>query len=147
MIAPLFAALVDFNIPPHLIAIIVPVAGMILGGVMAITAMYFRHLRQQLWHETARLALEKGQPLPAAPEMERRFQVRVKREKNDVRTGLILLAVSGGIFVFLRAVGEREAAAVAAIPGFIGLALLLFGVIAAATSKNNPLPDDRPRQP
>lgn len=135
MTSPLFATLFDFNVSPHMIAIVVPIAGMIFAGVMAIAGMYFSHQRKRLWHDTARLALEKGQPLPPALETQDRPSSRHHRhrERNDLRTGLILLAVSAGIYLFLRSVRAGEAANIAAIPGFIGIALLILGMFSAFT--------------
>ncbi len=149
MTTPFLAVtLFDFNVSPHMISIIVPVAAMLFGGIMAITSMYFSHQRKKLWHETARLALEKGQPLPAAlDDSEMKSAAEPRRERNDLRTGLILVAVSSGLWVFLRSVGARDAASVAAIPGFIGIALLLFGVFATFRSTTPSPSDDRPRQP
>jgi hypothetical protein len=150
MTMPLFAVtLFDFNLSPNMIAVIVPVAAMLFGGIMAITSMYFRHQQKRLWHETARLTLEKGQPLPAALAAEERPALRSPRhrERNDLRTGLILIAVSGGLWVFLRSVGARDAAAIAAIPGFIGIALILFGIVSAFTGQKSTNPVDHPRQP
>ena len=144
MTSPVLAALFDFNISPHMIAIVVPIAGMIFGGVMAISALYFRLQRKRLWHETARLALEKGQPLPAELAAEDRPPLRNRRHR-DLRTGLILIGVSSGIFVFLRSVGAGEAAAIAAIPGFIGLGLFIFGLISLFTEAKSPENTDRSR--
>ena len=126
--------------------LVIPIAGIILAGVMAISGMYFKHQKQQLWHETARLALEKGQPLPMYPGADVRPNLGGKRERNDLRGGLILVAVSAGIFVFLRTVDAHEASAVAAIPGFIGIALLILGAITQMTSKGKNTTDDLPRQ-
>src|SRR5437660_1130186 len=43
------------------------IGGLTFAAVMALGGMYFRHRQIALWHETARVALEKGQPVPAAP--------------------------------------------------------------------------------
>ena len=72
--------------------------------------LYFRsrHQRDKLWHETARLALEKGQPLPPLPHSDEDLKnvpppganpeewwgwKRERRRQRDLRRGLILLAV------------------------------------------------------
>lgn len=148
MPTPLLAALLDFNFAPHMIAIVVPIAGMILGGIMAVSAMYFSHQRRQLWHETARIALERGQPLPVNPEDDgKNLRLRVRTGRNDVRSGLILISVGAGLYFFLWQAGARDAAAVGAIPGFIGVALLLFGLFSSPTPKDPSAPGDRPGQP
>jgi len=148
MTTPLLAALFDFSFSPHMIAIIVPVAGMIFGGVMAVSAMYFKHQKQRLWHETARVALERGQPLPAnLVEDDKPLRLRVRSGRNDVRSGLILISVGAGLYLFLWQTGARDAAAVGAIPGFIGVALLLFGLLSSPAPKDPSAPGDRPGQP
>ena len=72
-------------------------AGIIFGGL----GMYFHHRRQALWHETARIALEKGQPLPPLPNDEPAQSHEDK--KNDFRGGLVLIAVGAGLYLFLAA--------------------------------------------
>lgn len=104
-------------------------------------ALYSKHRQQQLWHETARLALEKGQPLPPPPA---RGTSHPNHERNDLRAGVILIAVSAGIFVFFRAVTATQAAYLAAIPGFIGVALVLLAVLNALSPKGKSTRDDTP---
>jgi len=132
-----------------LIVIGIPLAGMILGGVISISAMYFCHRRRELWHETARIALEKGQPLPLMPG-ESADSLRASSDsgggKNDVRAGLILIAVGGGLMIFFNYVGAPQVAGVGAIPGLIGVALLLFAVFSTLFSRKGPGPGDRPPQ-
>jgi hypothetical protein len=117
-----------FNLPSWSVAVIVPVAGMIFGGVMAVTAMYFKSRERQMWHETARIALEKGQPLPVsdeAPEIGKP-SARCKPAHRDLRGGLILMGLGAGLFLFLQSVDDGKAAYIGAIPGFIGVSLLLY---------------------
>ena len=59
-----------FGLEPWIIGIVIPVAGLIFAGAIAISAMYFKNRQRELWHETARVALEKGQPLPPMPDSE-----------------------------------------------------------------------------
>ncbi len=137
--------LADFHdIPPYFIAIIVPIAGMIFVGVMAISAMVFKHRQRELWHETARIALEKGQPLPPSAEDEFRVNLQVKRERNDLRTGLILIGVGAGVAFFFDGIHERDGMALGAIPGFIGMALILNAFIQTLSGKRNSAPQERP---
>src|SRR6185369_4517491 len=101
--------------------------------VVGTTAIVMKSRERQMWHETARLALEKGQPLPPLPtksEEHRRF--RERHEKNDLRAGLIMIGIGAGIFLFLASTGNGEARFIGTIPGFIGVARLLSGVIYAA---------------
>jgi hypothetical protein len=115
----------------QLSAIVIPVAAIILAGVCAVSGMYFHNRRRELWHETARIALEKGQPLPPLdPEQTAEVQeVRKARDANhDVRGGMVLIAVGAGLWLMLGAISPN-ARYIGAIPGFIGVALLLYAVL------------------
>lgn len=131
----------------NLIVIGIPLAGMILGGVISVSAMYFCHRRRELWHETARIALEKGQPLPPMP-AELADSSRTGSDsgsgRGDVRAGLILIGVGGGLAIFFNYVGAPQVAGIGAIPGLIGVALLLFAVFSTLFSRKGP--GDRPPQ-
>jgi hypothetical protein len=140
-------------VPAALLAIM-----MLLAGAILLLAMYLRHRRRVMWHETARLAIERGQALPPLDSGDLRLQHEMmwhdtarraiergqalpQHEKNDVRSGLILLAVSAGLFLFLRTLGDRLEY-VAAIPGFIGVAQLLNGLLDVLfPRKNHPRTD------
>lgn len=118
----------------------------ILGGLtftilLIAFGLKFVQRRQELWHETARIALEKGQPLPPLPPDMRHD--KHPRKDSDIRTGLILVATGAGLYLFFASFipGLRF---VAAIPGFIGIGLLFFaGIDALGTPKAQP-PSDRP---
>lgn len=99
---------------------IVAIAGsFVLVVILSILA--FRHAkhRRELWHQTARVALENGQPLPPLPGLERHDD-----PASDIRTGLILIATAGGIYLAFSTF-MQPLRFVAAIPGFIGIALIL----------------------
>jgi hypothetical protein len=131
---------------PEFVLIIIAM-GMLIPLVVGTTAVVMKSRERQMWHETARLALEKGQPMPplsGRSEEYRRF--RERREKNDVRAGLIMIGIGAGIFLFLAAAGNGEARFIGTIPGFIGVALLLSGVINAVLAKDKKSPEDRPPQ-
>lgn len=132
-----------FGFEPWTIAIFVPIAGMTFGGIMAFMAMYFNHQRRKLWHETTRIALEKGQPIPPYAS-EKKWDRSHHRETNDFRGGLVLIAIGAGIYLFFVTVGAAEARFIGAIPGFIGVALLLHGLLTALLPAKNIPPDDRP---
>lgn len=115
-----------------LIGLAIPVVALMVGGAIAICALYFRHRQQELWHETARVALEKGQPIPPMPapdhdETEASLEPK-SRAGQDLRAGLILIAIGAGLWFFLGAMGGFLRY-VGLIPGFIGIALTLFGAI------------------
>jgi hypothetical protein len=114
------------------VAIIAVGGGLVLAGVVASIAIIFgiKHSerRQQMWHETARLALEKGQPLPPLPEDLRPPEKKEECE-DDFRSGLISIATGAGIYLFFVAMGLHNLRFIGAIPGLIGVALLLHAIL------------------
>lgn len=122
------------------------VAGVFFGGL----GMYFHHRRQALWHETAKIALEKGQPLPPLQDQETSpsWETSKSRENkdNDFRSGLVLIAVGAGLYFFLTALVGRGLGLVGAIPGFIGVALLLYALLNALFGRKEKPSADRPPQ-
>ncbi len=124
------AAVFGLNVP-EIVTFVIPLAGIILGGAIAVSAMYFKHQRRRLWHETARIALEKGQPLPTSadlhpPRTERMADGDIP-VAHDIRGGMVLIAVGLGLWLMFGQFADRLRF-VGAIPGFIGVALLLFGI-------------------
>jgi len=127
------------NFEPWMIAIIVPVSVFIVGGVIAVSAMHFQNQQKLAWHQTARVALEKGQPVPPMPggsaacdAGENETDSLAKREqqqRNDLRAGLILIGVGGGLFLMLRALTGGAVQYVGAIPGFIGVAMVVHALL------------------
>lgn len=106
-----------------------------------------RYQRARLWHETARLALEKGQPLPtevtgklANGEFQRRCATRFGRQDHwcYLRRGLIQLAVGAALYFAM-----DEGRMWALIPGLIGVANLILWAIFSLRPKQ---PED-PRDP
>jgi hypothetical protein len=123
------------------LGITIGIAGMIFGGVMGLAGMYFHHQRQRLWHETTRIALEKGQPVPVYREDHESPQRQASElRQHDLRGGLVLIAVGGGLYLFFRAVSNESVAALGYIPGLIGVALIVHWVIARAFAKRSDLP-------
>ncbi len=133
-------SMMHFLLPPLAVtgtdfALIMVLTGMGLSLLSGGLGMFFHHRRQVLWHETARIALEKGQPIPLSPGDGRppgaapagadaARQIRAGRIRGYLLGGLINLAVGAGLFIALAQI-SRPTAYFAAIPGFIGLALLL----------------------
>jgi hypothetical protein len=118
----------------------------ILGGLtftilLIIFGLKFVQRREELWHETARIALDKGQPLPPLPSDMRDNEV--PNRNNDLRAGLIMVATGAGLYLFFATFlpGLRY---VATIPGFIGIGLLFFAGIDALTAPKDQPPADRP---
>lgn len=130
------------------VAIIAVGGGILLTIVVIVGGLIIAHHRQRLWHETARLALEKGQPLPtevkdadSAPSAD-----RDRGAGADLRAGLVCIGVGVGLFLFFDALMGRGMAYVGAIPGFIGVALVLYALLSSSVApKSNP-PAERPPQ-
>lgn len=131
------------DLQPWSITLIIPIAGMILAGVIIVTTMYFGHRRQELWHQTARLALDKGQPLPPLPEgnMGRGDATAASNQprwRGYLIGGLINLAIGAGLFVSLSHIAGTpfNVGYLGCIPGFIGIALLLGAAIEGFASRS-----------
>lgn len=140
LLAPFFADLFGFS-PNHFVALVIPLAAIVLAGVVTVSAMYFHHRRRELWHETARIALEKGQPLPPLDpdqaEHAHSSQSKNRDDNHDVRGGLVLIAVGAGLFLMLGSLSSNLRL-IGAIPGFIGIALLLYALLAALLRRKQP---------
>lgn len=144
MLHQLFPLSALFGLGATELAIIVAIFGMIFGGIIGIAGMYFEHQRKKLAHDVARLALEKGQPVPsefAAP-AHRNPDDRRHPHPQDLRSGMVLISVGAGVFLFLNAVSGVKIALLGAVPAFIGFALILNWLIlgALARKQNNPPP-------
>ncbi|WP_368407078.1 DUF6249 domain-containing protein [Asticcacaulis currens] len=104
--------------------------------------MFFRARERAETQKTIRMAIEKGQALP--PEyldsLKRSGSGRIKTPVNDIRSGLILMAVALGLVVmdYVRNDYTFETlSGIAAIPGFIGVALLIMGIVGLNTQKKS----------
>ena len=83
--------------------------------------------------KTLRMAIEKSDTL--SPEVMNALQSMQKKPKtpmNDVRAGLILIAVAAGLMIW-NYLDNHEIGGglggIAAVPGMIGVALLILGII------------------
>ncbi len=128
------------NLPPlalagHEIGLVFGLGGMFVGLIFGLSAMYFDYRRRALWHETARLALEKGQPLPENFDKTDPSRRGPSSPANDIRGGLISIAVGAGLYWFFVGFGMGPLRYVGAIPGFVGIAMLLFGLFGALRQK------------
>ena len=120
------------------IAIIAILGGLTFSSLLIIFGLKFVQRRQELWHETARVALEKGQPLPPLP---RDMQsTKDPNENNDIRAGLVMIATGAGLYLFFAAFFGGWMKYIGAIPGVIGVALLLYGILSAIIGRKNPGP-------
>lgn len=148
----LFSPLLALQTIP-LVAII---GGLVIGGTIALSAIYFHHKRNQMWHETARLALEKGQPVPPMPLRDEELALRpppgvsfaewqqaklVESRTHAFRGGLILVAIGIGLHLVL---GPGNM--IGAIPGLIGVALIINALIERFALCRRDATENRPPQ-
>lgn len=77
--------------------IVVPLAGLVFSAAVVLAAMFYRHRGRELRHQTIRLALEKGQPLP--PEL--LHEPSGASSGRDLRRGVILTSLGIGLSLFL----------------------------------------------
>jgi hypothetical protein len=117
------------------IGLLFGLGGMFVGLVFGLAAMYFDYRRRALWHQTARLALEKGQPLPAEFGKAEPANSYHSSSASDTRNGLISIGVGAGLYLFFDGMGPESLRYVGAIPAFVGIAMLLFGLLSGARKK------------
>lgn len=121
--------------------------GMLFGLIFGGLGMYFHHRKQAMWHELAKLALEKGQPVPVPPPdagngwqgenaQTSPQQTTQNRKRGLFIGGLVNIAVGGGLFFALSHI-DKNAANFAAIPFFVGVALLLAGFLDNISSRKS----------
>jgi len=141
------ALLADISSLPW-VAIVAVGGGMLIAIVVIVGGLIIAHHRQRQWHETARLALEKGQPLPQSLDDSDSHKVQGRPEGpgRDLRAGLICIGTGAGLFLFFDALLGRWMAYVGAIPGFIGIALVLYAILDLAFGRKNASTSDRPPQ-
>ena len=118
---------------------LIPLFGIvfIFGGIVAIVALNLRFKARKLEHEELLKAMELGQKLPTL-EVKKKFNFL-----NDLKTGIILVAVGFGFYAFMHD-GNRHMAEIAGIgfiPGFIGI-----GMIAMALFVKNMTDKERARK-
>jgi|GEM_PF-1464125 len=128
----------------QIIALVAIVCGISLTGVIIVAGLRFVQRRHELWHETARIALEKGQPMPENPD-EPGQRDPLESERNDIRSGLILVGVAAGLWIFFSTLDAPQVRYVGAIPGFIGIALLAYGLISAQIKRSSNASGEKPR--
>lgn len=125
------AGMLGLGAPELLVIVAIFLIGLIVSLALVVgLGFFFRDRERRRWHETARLALEKGQALPP------QFGHSAQRGKSaagvggDFRAGLVLVGTGIGLYFFL-------GFGIAAIVGFIGLALLLYALGALLFSRKN----------
>lgn len=85
-------------------------------------------------HETIRLMIEKGQPVP--PELF--LNPKIARPRNDMRRGVILIAIGIGISVFFLS-NHQSAWPLGLIPTLMGVGYLIVWK-AESSQRNNSKP-------
>jgi len=120
----------DWDSATGLLAVILAL-GMPVFIVGIIFLFIFRSNAEK--QKTLRMAIEKSDTLPPEfLESLKSLQKKPRTAANDLRAGLILIAIALGL-IALDAVTHNYVigglAGVAAIPGFIGIALLILGII------------------
>jgi hypothetical protein len=134
---------VDINVPnwgaqvgPFIpIVSILAVFGMPVAIVGII--LFVRHRRNRMLHETIRAMVEKGVPIP--PELIAGGGATLgstphpaRRGNNDLRSGLILIAVGAGVMMIAGKWGS--------IPLLIGVAMIVAWLIGNKMKSNQPPP-------
>jgi Domain of unknown function (DUF6249) len=122
--------------------LMIPISLFALTFGVIVGAMYFKNRNQKQWHETARIALEKGQPIPIA-----RYDLEEKMGhtsnppkpsgRGDMKAGLILLAIGAAIYLARPPSWTPGWDIASYVPGFIGVALLLNALITFLTTRKN----------
>lgn len=118
----------------------VEVPAVVFGFVLILAAirLYYRHQREKLWHDTARTALEKGQPVPLSSSL----GGEARGGTQDLRSGLIILAVGVAFFFADRAGLPAQAKLPAYILTGVGVALLLSALFRLVFSGKGGHADD-----
>ncbi len=128
---------------------LVPVGlfAMVLGIVAVVN--FYNHRNRKEVLDTVREAVRSGQTLE--PELVKSLGVKPKKQGGDIKAGLVLLAIALGLvglgWGLENSIPDLQAdpsapdmtllmAGVAAIPGLIGVVLVIFGLFAAMTSKD-----------
>lgn len=110
------------------IPILIPLGAFALTAVLVGMDQLAKHRARELRHQTIRLLVEKGQPLPQELLVEPRKPA--PRPGNDLGNGLKLLGVGIGLSLFLFFMQQR-AWAVGLIPAMLGVGYVASHFLAA----------------
>lgn len=118
---------------------LIPIAGCVMIAAVVIGPIWiiskFRNAERQRLHDTLRLMVERGQPVSNELLETLKTGVKPRGPKNDMRTGVIMLAVALGMAgwgLVLGLTGSGDAVGMlcglAAFPGFIGLGFIALAM-------------------
>lgn len=134
--------LADMHIP-FLTVMMLPLAGLGFGLVITLITHHFRNQEAIRQHETARIALEHGQPVPTfsdpwgAGRRTDPTQEPTKGWAGLLIGGFVNIAVGIGLYYMLVSIpGAYVARWAGLIPGLVGVALVLSALIVGLTSRN-----------
>ena len=113
----------------------VPLGGILVGGlaillifgtpVMIVAGvLYASYRKRRLIHDTINSYVASGKEIP--PEVLKSFHEEAAPRRSNLNKGLVMVGIGLGIIVCFMAIGVEQAAALGAIPLFIGLAQLLI---------------------
>lgn len=114
--------------------ILIPLAPFIMVIAIVVIPSWLKSRERREMQATLRSAIEKGQPLPpdVIDSLTRQEIKTPATAAKDIRTGVVLIAVSLGIAILGYCIGmmNRDAyypiVGAAAIPGMIGLAFVIL---------------------
>lgn len=115
--------------------ILIPLAPFLMVAAIVIVPAWLRTRERREMQATVRAAIEKGQPLP--PELVEALSKDVRPRvvssaHRDMRIGVVLLFISGGVALTGLALGQINHYAMfgtlsgAAVPGMVGLAFIIL---------------------
>jgi len=112
-------------IEPEVVAVFIPIVGVLGGVLIAVTAVVMNGRRKELEHREHILAMEKGLPIPALASEPERPKYSGRRANGLVMTGIGL-----ALTIALSAEeGFSDGGVWGLIPMFIGLGLLIAGTL------------------
>jgi Domain of unknown function (DUF6249) len=140
---------------PLFYVFMIPVVGIAAGVFFTFLSLYFRNQEEKRRHETARLALERGQPIPSFSQGWASHEKswpgpaqcysRTQSWTGLLIGGLVNVAVGIGLYLMLASMpGAYVARYCAFIPGMIGVALLLAALIVGVSSRTKSDPGGPP---
>ena len=110
------------------VEVFIPVVMFIMIGVCLGMFIYFRFRARQELQLTVRAAMDSGQSLSS--EVIAEITAALHPKKNDLRRGMVFIAIALAFFVFGFAIQDDEAQQImgglAAFPFFVGIAYLIL---------------------